>query len=270
MDDTPFFQFSLDDAKLDFGGVASFLSKFSRGQFASDRLVSEAEDSFHRQGMIRKLAVALQDPSADETFVRWLSDSVYEGVRTRNAIERLGQIAASAIKPAMLRVLSDDFLNELREQILEAAERKDEGHRADAERSESGQGDAEAEKPGRGIVTTEDELAFADAVRALCVASSHATSDEILQKDTVHYYNVSFSTPTRWFVRYFGDKRRKAITTLVPTEEAGRLAPGFDVEDSPPVFGVSRIYVDGPESVGQLGELILRSLTICRERRAAA
>jgi len=82
--------------------------------------------------------------------------------------------------------------------------------------------------------------------------------------------HVSYQTPTRWFVRFFGDKRRTAITTLVSTEEARSLAEGFDVEDSPPVFGVSRVYLDGPDSVPRLRGLILRSLAICRDRKAAA
>lgn len=275
MDETPFFQFALDDAKLDFAGVATFLAKFSRGQFASDQLVTEAEDSRYRQGMLRKLAAALQDPAADESFVRWLSDDVYAGSRTRNALDRLGRIAMSAIKPAMVRVLSDDFLNELREQILEAAERNDDEQPPDGgselcEQDASDATDTENERPARGILTTGEELAFADAVRGLCVAVGKVASAQIHQKDTVHYYNVSYLTPTRWFVRYFGDKKRKAITTLVPTEEARSLAEGFDVEDSPPAFGISRIYVDGPASVARLEGLILRSLAICRERKVAA
>jgi hypothetical protein len=94
--------------------------------------------------------------------------------------------------------------------------------------------------------------------------------DQIHHKDTVHYFNASYQTPTRWFVRYFGDKRRTAITTLVPTEEARALAPEFDIEDSPPVFGISRVYLDGPGSLARLRGLILRSLSICRGRRAAA
>ena len=236
MDDTPFFQFSLDDQNLDFQGVAAFLEKFSRGQFSAGRLIREAEDSGYRQGMIRRLVGVLQDPGSDEAFVRWLSEGVYEGKRSRQAMERLSRIARSTVKPAILRVSAQ----------------------------EPGAGGETSAKTGE-FETTEAELAFADAVRELCEAAG-VPREQILHKDTTHYLNVSFEAPSRWFVRFF-DKRRPAITTLVPTEEARGLVAGFAVEDAPSVFGVSRVYMDGPDSVPQLRGLILGSLAICRERR---
>jgi len=108
-------------------------------------------------------------------------------------------------------------------------------------------------------------VAFAEAVQEMC-ESTGVSRDDIQHRDTTHYLNVSYKRPRRWFVRFFGDKRRKAITTLVPTREAQALASGFDVEDSPNVFGVSRVYLDEPDSLDRLRPLILRSLEICRGR----
>ena len=65
---------------------------------------------------------------------------------------------------------------------------------------------------------------------------------------------------TKWFIRYFGDSRKKNITTLVPTNEARQLAMGCEVEDSPGTFGVSRIYISEVEKLMDLGNLITRSL----------
>ena len=48
------------------------------------------------------------------------------------------------------------------------------------------------------------------------------------------------------------------------------LAERFEEENSRPVFGVSRVYLDGPESVTRLRGLILRSPAIGHDRKAAA
>jgi len=66
----------------------------------------------------------------------------------------------------------------------------------------------------------------------------------------------------------WGSAGRAAITTLVPVEDARGLARGFQVEDAPRVFGVSRVYVDRVEDLQRLRGLVLRSLDICRDRRS--
>jgi hypothetical protein len=276
MDETPFFQFSLDDANLDFAGVAAFLEKFSRGQFSAVRLITEAEDSRYRQGMIRRLVDVLQDPGSDEAFVRWLSEGVYEGKRSRLTMERLTRVARSTIKPAILRVLGEDYLDDLRQQILDAEKQDAARAKAETGGASGASGDGGVREgaavppptpPAPGVhETTDAELAFAEAVRQICSAAGVST-EHILHKDTTHYMNVSYRTPSRWFVRFF-DKKRAAITTLVPVEDARGLAGGFEVEAAPPVFGVSRVYVDGVEDLQRLRGLVLRSLDICRGRSA--
>ena len=61
--------------------------------------------------------------------------------------------------------------------------------------------------------------------------------------------------------------KRKFISTWVQTGEARRLAPGFEVEDSPTAWGVSRIYVDGSAQLWAIKELILRSLELAQARK---
>jgi hypothetical protein len=63
-------------------------------------------------------------------------------------------------------------------------------------------------------------------------------------------------------VRFFGDSRRLNITTLVPTSQARESAPNFDVEESPQVFGTSRIYFNDIAQLQDLEPVILQSLSI--------
>jgi hypothetical protein len=75
---------------------------------------------------------------------------------------------------------------------------------------------------------------------------------------------VSYLKPTKWFVRLFGDTKRKCITTLVPPEEAKALCEGYEVEAAPSAFGVSRIYIDSIAQTWALQPVILCSLDILK------
>jgi hypothetical protein len=265
MDERPFFTFSLSDPKLEYESVAKFLTKFSGEEFDAESLISEAEDSNYRQGMIDKLSAALRHPAASISFVKWLSEGIYPGLRTQTVMERLGRIAGESVRPAVLRVLGTDLLNDLRSRIQEAGTLEKEEFEPSAIAAPAG-ADTDMEgvqKKAREILTTEEELAFFEKVKDLCVRAGVESTD-ILYKDTLYYFNVSFKKPTKWFVRFFGDAQRKGITLWVPSEEAMSLAEGFEVEDAPQSFGVSRIYMSSIDQISALEKVILRSLEICR------
>jgi hypothetical protein len=268
MDSNPFFSFSLDDPKTDWVKVASFLSKFSRDVFNAETLVTDAENSRYRQAMVDKLARVLRAPGKDDDFMKWLTADIYSGKRTASVMTRMAEIAKDAIEPALLRVMGDEFVEKLKERI-HAAQPLDTEQSLDSliddEVPVEGQVQAlhseSPESSRKGLVTTQQELDVYETVKALCL---HAGYDEgqILLRDTVNYCNISFGRPTKWFVRFFGDTRRLNITTLVPTSQAREVAPDFDVEESPQVFGVSRIYFDNIDQLRSLEVVILQSLNI--------
>lgn len=112
-------------------------------------------------------------------------------------------------------------------------------------------------------MTTEEEIAFYELVRNICERKG-ADPEKVLYRDTVNYFNVSYERPTKWFLRFFGDSRRKSVVTLVPPDEALGLAPSFEVEPAPAAFGVSRIYIDDIAQVWGLTGVVARSLEILR------
>ena len=89
-------------------------------------------------------------------------------------------------------------------------------------------------------------------------------------KDTVYYFNISYSKPTFWFVRFFADAKRKNITTLVPVEEAIALAKGFEVEQPPEAFGASRVYFSDLAQLRDLRFLLARSLGILQSQKVGS
>lgn len=271
MDNTPFFSFSLGDPKLDFESVSKFLEKFGREQFKTEKLVADAEDSNYRQLMIEKLMRALRTPEADEPFVKWLSDDVYQGKRTQTVMDRMTRIDRESIQPAILRTISDDFLSDLRNRINVATRPTEQPLAAEpvaatAPTTEASNANIEA-AAGKGIVTTEEELEFHRKVRDICVKAGESP-EGILYRDTVSYFNVSYGAPTKWFLRFFGGKR-KAIVTMLPVDTAKSLAAGFQIEDSPQAYGVSRIFIDSVDQVWALSNLVTKSLELCKQQKAA-
>lgn len=109
--------------------------------------------------------------------------------------------------------------------------------------------------------TTEEELEFFRIIRDICIKNGHVAED-ILYRDTSNYFNVSFKRPTKWFARFFGNGKRKSISTWVPVEEAKTIASGFEVEASPAAFGTSRVYIESVPQLWALKALIARSLEV--------
>ena len=267
MDDDPFFSFSLDDPKTDWEKVASFLSKFSRDSFNAETLITDAENSRYRQAMTEKLVRILRNPSEDKIFMSWLTKDIYTGKRTNQVMTRMSNIAKEAIEPALLRVLGDDLFEKLKERWRAASELKTETSERVANVSIKdvmsdiilNSNEKTIEK--KGIVTTEDELKFYEIVKDICTHAGY-DSNKIIFRDTINYFNISYEKPTKWFLRFFGDAKRKHVTTLVPTNDVQALVKGFEIEDSPPVFGISRIFIGGIDQLKGIESVILQSLKI--------
>lgn len=297
MDKEPFFAFALNDTKTDWDKVAKFLTKFSRESFNAQTLITEAENARYRQEMIDKLEKALKSPKDDEAFMRWLTADVYKGHRTAAVMERLGEVARDSIEPTLLRVMSNEFIEKLREGLQRTLDsdkdktgtsglpkrnitiKADGNSNAEVDSADPSVGTTpalkawetrrrrEATSADLPVETTDEKQEFCRIVREICVEAG-TSPEAILSKDTVNYFNISYNKPTFWFVRFFSDTKRKNITTLVPAEEAAGLAKGFEIEQAPAAFGVSRIYFNDLAQVWDLKFLIVRSLRILQMHKA--
>jgi hypothetical protein len=273
MDKEPFFTFALNDLKTDWDKVATFLTKFSRDSFNAGTLIIDAENARYRQAIIEKLVRVLKAPDKDDSFMQWLTSDIYnKGKRTAVVMARLGEVARDSIEPTLLRVMSNDFIEKLREGLQRTLDSDKDKAVSSSIQNESVVADA-GEKPtveetqtGSAIVTTDEELEFYRIVREICVKSG-AIAETILYKDTINYFNVSYNRPTHWFVRLFVDTKRKNITTLVPVEEATQLAKGFEIEQAPEAFGASRIYLNDVAQTWNLKLLLTRSLEILQAQK---
>ena len=246
-------------------GEGQVSRKFSREAFNAETLVTDAEDSRYREAMIQKLVGTLKNPSTDENFMRWISKDIYKGRLTEPVMKRLGELAKESIEPAILRLMSSDFLEKLKERMkrLQDDETGSPQENMSSTELKPAPGPLSLEDTSKerksAIVTTEEELEFYSLVSDVCAQAGYSR-EEILWRDTTNYFNVSHKRPTRWFVRFFSLKDQKAIVTHVPVDVATSMCAGYRVEEAPSVFGTSRIYFDSVSQVWALKDVILASL----------
>ncbi len=261
----------MNDPQSDWEAIARDLTKFSRDSFNAETLITEAENSRYRQAMIDRLANALKSPAEDQSFLSWLASEVYQGKKTKSVMERLGKVACEAINPALGRVMSAEFIEKLREGI-EKTWNQDQIRTSPNEplptevESLDNSTDPESQNSirKREVITTEEEMEFYELIKDICMEEGVGL-ENIIFKDTQNYFNVSFLKPTKWFVRLFGDSKRKFLTTLVPKNEANDLCSGFEIEDAPSNTGVSRIYIKDLSNTKSLKPVIIRSLEILHD-----
>ena len=240
-----------------------FHIKFSRDAFNAETLVTDAENSRYRQAMLEKLVCVLRAPSKDENFMKWLATDIYPGKRTSAVMARMGELAQEAIEPALLRVMGDEFVEQLKERIHAAQQKQPENlePQNDTIKKEIVENRVcdNQQKEKKEIVTTEEELMFYDVVKRI-VEGTEFDAQKLLYKDTINYFNISYEKPTKWFLRFFSDQKRKNIVTMVGLEKARELAQEFEVEEAPKVFGTSRIYIEQAEDIGNMKDLVIECL----------
>jgi hypothetical protein len=106
------------------------------------------------------------------------------------------------------------------------------------------------------LVTTGEELQVYETVKRICADSPFAASYPVQYKDAVYYFGINLGARDRWFLRAFCDMRRHSIVTRLPVDRAAALAPAFEVEAAPAVFGASRVYFNTVEDLTKLRSLI--------------
>ncbi len=254
MDDEPFFVLDLSNAETDWDKSAKFLSRFSRDKFNAQTLAQDAENSRYRKRMVARLKHALTNPESDTSFVRWLTDDgVYEGKRTNSVLDRMGRLAKESIEPALMSVLSENFLDALKMRLPNAGAPV-EGD--DAESGDDAAATADSSADEDGIVTTAEEIEFHRFVQGICERSGQDPAS-ILYRDTRSYFNVSYRKPTRWFLRLYADSKRKFLVTRLDASKVSEFARGFKVQDSSIGW---QIEIEDVAQVWALEPLVLASL----------
>lgn len=243
MDENPFF-------KLDINNITDedikILEKFKKDDFQTDNIVRCAEELIYTSNLNKKLRELFKNPPDD--FIRYLIRDFSDTKITANVINRFKPIVKKSISMAIIELVSKGLLQE------EVDIRKIEPPQEEVAEGKSE--DQKEEKSTRKPITTEEEIRCFEMVRTFLFDAGRDIS-ELDRKDTISYFGIFNKNLYNWFIRLSFDTTNKYIVTKLPVEKVEKLVSGYKVEQAPKSLGVSRIFIDTPDDLLNMKELIL-------------
>lgn len=190
MDSSPFFEFNIIDLK---DSSISELAKFRKNSFDLENIFTTASELKYLSKLKQFLNEQWENPS--EEFTRYLTAQIYDGVKTKNTIEKFEPIIKKGFK---------QFINELVNSKLNAALKTttsssdEEIKKEPQEDTDELQNNDKTNQPE--IVTTEDELEGFITVKILL--REYVDESRIYHRDNLSYFNILLDDSIRkWICR---------------------------------------------------------------------
>lgn len=191
MDSSPFFEFNLLDLK---DSAIQELSKFRKDSFDLEKIFKTASELKYLNKIKSFLSSQWETPS--EEFIRFIVGQIYDGMKTKNTLERFEPIVKKGFK---------QFINELVNDKLNAALKST----VEEEQKEVA-ASAEAEKAKPAIVTTEEEIQGYAVIKA--ILTDIIEPDRVFYRDNQSYFNVLLDNNIRkWIARLYLETSKKYI-----------------------------------------------------------
>lgn len=169
------------------------LKKFTKSNFDSDKIFSNAEDLKYTNLVKEYILKEIDSPS--ETFVKSIVSGVYDGIKTQKIIEKFTPIVKKSF---------NQLFNEMVNNRLTAAITKDEEPEEIVE-----------EIPVSKIITTEDEIQAFLIIKGILVGT--VDINDIVYRDTESYFGVLYKNNNRKPIcRLKLDQKNKHI--MIPDE----------------------------------------------------
>jgi predicted type IV restriction endonuclease len=251
MDASPFLEFdilSFTDRDVE------LLRPFTKESYDPSSIQGHAEEIIFVDKVTGLINELLRTPS--ESFVRFLLAEVelVSGRVTKNVVERFIPIVKKSIQTTLLDMMTKSIQQEIAQPNSPAINSNPAS--SPLTPAEALKKTAEAAEEGVSqIETTEVELEIFRSIQKLCEESS--LKQAISYKDSVSYFGINLGKVRAWFLRVFTNGKRRSLVTRLPVEQAAMLAPGFEVDAAPEVFGKSRVYFNTPADLDKLRALVL-------------
>lgn len=187
MDSSPFFEFNILDLKE---SSLLELSKFKKTSFDLEKIFNTASELKYLNKLKNFLSEQWDNPN--EEYVKFLITQIYDGVKTKNTIEKFEPIIKKAYK---------QFINELVNDKLNAA-LKNTTTEVDVQNQEIAASieTDEDSKTEPDIVTTEEEIEGYITIKIILKDS--VEEDRIYYRDNLSYFNILLDNNIRkWICR---------------------------------------------------------------------
>ncbi|MET3576683.1 type I restriction endonuclease [Bhargavaea ullalensis] len=185
MDSDPFFEFNLFEPKE---AQLQELYKFHKDSFDLDKIFSTASDLKYLNKTRAYLDTLWNDP--DEDFINFVTGHIYEGKRTKAALDRFEPIIKKSMK---------QFINEMVNDKLNAALKSTSAEETKVEKEAELKAEI-VEEPENLIVTTEEEIEGYSIVKV--ILHDHVDVNRIHYRDNLSYFNILLDDNIRkWLIR---------------------------------------------------------------------
>ena len=193
MDNIPFLTFNITSLKE---SQISEILKFSKNNFDINEIVSSASELKYINSLKFYMNEQFEAPSED--FVRFLSNNIYDGVKTKQVIDKFTPIVKKGLNQMITELVNDKLSSALNTSVeVKEVESKDSGKKSISMEESN-------------IVTTYEELEAFTAVKVLL--NDVIDIDRLFYRDNRSYFNVLLDDNIRkWILRYYDSPSSKKI-----------------------------------------------------------
>jgi hypothetical protein len=251
LDKKPFFEFDLEQFS---DSDIAILEKFRKEVFNVNSLVSYAEDLVYLSKLKNEFKRLLREPSDEFTKFAVKSALLAEGNVTQKVVERFRPLVRDGISAAILEIVGQSFMADSATQAPASTDTE----------ALSAHGTEETEEAfvttGRVVVTTEEELQTFDLISTM-LREQVPEPAKLSFRDTAGYFAVQYGVSTKWFARFYLQKReQKSLLLRLPIDRVKELAPDFRVDEPNRNFGASRLYFSSIEDLDRLRPLFYEAV----------
>lgn len=198
MDTTPFFSFNILELR---DNQIQEIVKFKKESFDIDNISSTASDLKYLNALKSYLSIQFEEP--DEEFVKFLVHQIYDGLKTKNALEKFTPIITKGLK----QIINEKVNDKLNAALISTSDSKVRVTLPDPKEVET---PAVEKAEDDGIVTTHEELETYSIVKVIlrdCILP-----DRVYYRDNKSYFNIIIDNNIRkWIIRVYFDKNRNYI-----------------------------------------------------------
>ena len=200
MDATPFFTFNISELR---DNHIQEVAKFRKESFDLENISSTASDLKYLNALKEYLSIQFDTP--DEEFVKFLVNQIYDGLKTKNTLEKFHPIISKGLK----QLINEKVNDKLNAALKSTGDNKVRVTLPDPiDEAPSTVLDSKPENDG--IVTTPEELETYSIVKVILRAA--IAPERLYYRDNKSYFNIIVDNNIRkWIVRVYFEKNRNYI-----------------------------------------------------------
>ncbi|MFY3790435.1 type I restriction endonuclease [Ureibacillus sp. MALMAid1270] len=213
MDTTPFFIFNINELR---DSQVQEIAKFRKETFDVENISSAASELKYLSALKLYLSEQFENPGED--FIRYLVNQIYDGVKTKNTIEKFSPIIAKGLK----QIINEQVNDKLNAALKSTGDNKINITLPDPKEELTSDNGIETEKQAdetNTIVTTLEELETYSVVKV--ILKDVISPNRVFYRDNRSYFNILIDDSIRrWILRvYFNENRNYIVLNDAGTDK---------------------------------------------------